>query len=40
MDNEGETRATPGGRPLKHLQIAVGVPEGGDGASADVRVGY
>src|SRR6185503_522871 len=35
MDNEGEARATPGGRPLEHLQIAVGVPEGGNGAAAD-----
>src|SRR4029077_6622545 len=35
MDNEGEARATPGGRPLEHLQVTVGVPERGDGASAD-----
>lgn len=38
MDNEGETRPTPGGRPLEYLQIAVGVPEGGDGTAADERL--
>ena len=36
--HRAETRAAPGGRPLEHLQVAVGVAESSDRAPADVRV--
>ena len=38
MDEQAEARALAGGRPLQHLQVAVGVAERGDRAAADVLV--
>ena len=38
VDEEAEARAAAGGGPLQHLQVAVGVAEGGDRAAADVRL--
>lgn len=36
VDVEAEARAAAGGRPLEHLQVAIGVAECGNGAAADV----
>ena len=38
VDEEAEARAAAGGGPLQHLQVAVGVAEGGDRPAADVLV--
>lgn len=38
MDMESETCAGAGRRPLQHLQVAVGVAERIDGATADVAL--
>ena len=35
---ERKARPLPGSGPLQHLQVAVGVAEGGDGPTADVLV--
>src|SRR4029450_2005459 len=34
VDDEAEARTAARGRPLQHLQVAVGVAEGGDGAAS------
>src|SRR5688572_18868596 len=38
MDDQSETRAAPRNGPLEHLQITVGIAEGGDGAAANVML--
>src|SRR5688572_29272007 len=35
---ETETRAAAGGGPLEHLEVAIGIAEGGDGTAADVML--
>src|SRR5262249_14230382 len=35
VDVETKARSSPRGGPLQHLQVAVGVPEGGDGPAPD-----
>jgi hypothetical protein len=37
-DDQAEARSAAGGRPLQHLQVAVGVAERDDGSAADVML--